>query len=70
MRRPRRRAGGRTARPAEIACAAVFIIPGATPFMVAACLVLDGGLSMLQHGPTGCILGTGETRTRAGGKTA
>lgn len=42
--------GGRIAQPAEIAKAAVFMISDETPFMNAACLVVDGGLSVLQHG--------------------
>lgn len=33
----------------EIAKAAVFMISDETPFMNAACLVVDGGLSVLQH---------------------
>ena len=41
--------GRRIARPAEIARAAVFMISDECPFMNAACLVVDGGLSMLQH---------------------
>ncbi len=41
---------GRIAQPAEIAKAAVFMISDETPFMNAACLVVDGGLSNLQHG--------------------
>lgn len=41
--------GGRIAQPAEIAKAAVFMISDETPFMNAACLVADGGLSVLQH---------------------
>lgn len=41
--------GGRIAQPAEIAKAAVFMISDETPFMNAACLVVDGGLSTLQH---------------------
>lgn len=42
--------GGRIASPEEIAMAAVFMISDETPFMTAACLVVDGGLSTLQHG--------------------
>lgn len=42
--------GGRIATPEEIAMAAVFMISDETPFMNAACLVVDGGLSTLQHG--------------------
>lgn len=42
--------GGRISQPAEIAKAAVFMISDETPFMNAACLVVDGGLSVLQHG--------------------
>lgn len=42
--------GGRIATPEEIAMAAVFMISDETPFMTAACLVVDGGLSTLQHG--------------------
>lgn len=42
--------GGRIATPEEIAMAAVFMISDETPFMTAACLVIDGGLSTLQHG--------------------
>lgn len=41
--------GGRIAQPAEIAKAAVFMVSDETPFMNAACLVVDGGLSVLQH---------------------
>jgi len=41
---------GRISQPAEIAKAAVFMISDETPFMNAACLVVDGGLSNLQHG--------------------
>ncbi|WP_445678725.1 SDR family oxidoreductase [Radicibacter daui] len=41
--------GRRIAKPAEIARAAVFMISDECPFMNAACLVVDGGLSMLQH---------------------
>lgn len=42
--------GGRIAQPAEIAQAAVFMVSDETPFMNAACLVVDGGLSVLHHG--------------------
>lgn len=42
--------GGRIAQPAEIAKAAVFMISDECPFMNAATLVVDGGLSVLQHG--------------------
>ncbi|WP_379067470.1 SDR family oxidoreductase [Mesorhizobium sp. UC22_110] len=41
--------GRRIATPGEIAKAAVFMISDECPFMNAACLVVDGGLSMLQH---------------------
>lgn len=41
--------GGRIARPEEIAMAAVFMISDECPFMNAATLVVDGGLSVLQH---------------------
>ncbi|WP_394155855.1 SDR family oxidoreductase [Loktanella salsilacus] len=41
--------GGRIAQPGEIAKAVVFMISDETPFMNAACLVVDGGLSSLQH---------------------
>lgn len=41
--------GGRIATPTEIAKAAVFMISDETPFMNGACLVVDGGLSVLQH---------------------
>ncbi|WP_295809408.1 SDR family oxidoreductase [uncultured Nitratireductor sp.] len=41
--------GGRIATPDEIAMAAVFMISDECPFMNAACLVIDGGLSVLQH---------------------
>lgn len=41
--------GGRIASPAEIAKAAVFMISNECPFMNAATLVVDGGLSQLQH---------------------
>ncbi|MFE0018442.1 SDR family oxidoreductase [Mesorhizobium sp. NPDC059054] len=41
--------GGRIATSSEIAKAAVFMISDECPFMNAACLVVDGGLSMLQH---------------------
>lgn len=41
--------GGRIAQPEEIAMAAVFMISDECPFMNAACLVVDGGLSVLQH---------------------
>jgi NAD(P)-dependent dehydrogenase (short-subunit alcohol dehydrogenase family) len=41
--------GGRIASAREIALAAVFMISDECPFMNAACLVVDGGLSQLQH---------------------
>ncbi len=41
--------GGRIATPHEIAMAAVFMISDECPFMNAACLTVDGGLSVLQH---------------------
>ncbi len=41
--------GGRIASPQEIAQAAVFMISDECPFMNAACLVVDGGLSQQQH---------------------
>ncbi len=41
--------GGRIASTREIAMAAVFMISEECPFMNAACLVVDGGLSQLQH---------------------
>lgn len=41
--------GKRIATATEIAKAAVFMISDECPFMNAACLVVDGGLSMLQH---------------------
>jgi NAD(P)-dependent dehydrogenase (short-subunit alcohol dehydrogenase family) len=41
--------GGRIATPQEIAMAAVFMISDECPFMTAACLTVDGGLSVLQH---------------------
>lgn len=41
--------GGRIASTREIALAAVFMISDESPFMNAACLVVDGGLSQLQH---------------------
>ena len=41
--------GGRIASTREIAKAAVFMISDESPFMNAACLVIDGGLSQLQH---------------------
>jgi len=41
--------GGRIATTREIALAAVFMISDESPFMNAACLVIDGGLSQLQH---------------------
>jgi NAD(P)-dependent dehydrogenase (short-subunit alcohol dehydrogenase family) len=41
--------GKRIATTAEIAKAAVFMISDECPFMNAACLVIDGGLSVLQH---------------------
>jgi NAD(P)-dependent dehydrogenase (short-subunit alcohol dehydrogenase family) len=40
---------GRIATVEEIAKAAVFLISDEVPFMTAACLVVDGGLSTLQH---------------------
>ncbi|MDK4704029.1 SDR family oxidoreductase [Rhizobium sp. CNPSo 4062] len=41
--------GGRIATPHEIAMAAVFMVSDECPFMNAACLTVDGGLSVLQH---------------------
>lgn len=41
--------GGRIASTREIAMAALFMISDESPFMNAACLVIDGGLSQLQH---------------------
>lgn len=41
--------GGRIATPEEIALAAVFMISDECPFMNAACLVVDGGLSVQHH---------------------
>ena len=41
--------GGRIASTREIALAAVFMISDECPFMNAATLVVDGGLSQLQH---------------------
>jgi NAD(P)-dependent dehydrogenase (short-subunit alcohol dehydrogenase family) len=41
--------GGRIASAEEIALAAVFMISDECPFMNAATLVVDGGLSQLQH---------------------
>lgn len=41
--------GGRIAMPEEIARAAVFMISDECPFMNAACLTVDGGLSVQQH---------------------
>ncbi|MBZ9987432.1 SDR family oxidoreductase [Mesorhizobium sp. BH1-1-5] len=41
--------GGRIATAREIALAALFMISDECPFMNAACLVVDGGLSQLQH---------------------
>ncbi|SFN68972.1 NAD(P)-dependent dehydrogenase, short-chain alcohol dehydrogenase family [Mesorhizobium sp. NFR06] len=41
--------GGRIASAREIALAAVFMISDECPSMNAACLVVDGGLSQLQH---------------------
>jgi NAD(P)-dependent dehydrogenase (short-subunit alcohol dehydrogenase family) len=41
--------GKRIATPEEIALAAVFMISDECPFMNAACLVVDGGLSVQQH---------------------
>ncbi len=41
--------GGRIATPEEIALAAVFMISDECPFMNAACLTVDGGLSVRQH---------------------
>ncbi|MEF0940928.1 SDR family oxidoreductase [Rhizobium sp. BR 362] len=41
--------GGRIATPEEIALAAVFMISDECPFMNAACLTIDGGLSVQQH---------------------
>ncbi|MCA0270698.1 MAG: SDR family oxidoreductase [Proteobacteria bacterium] len=40
---------GRIATPEEIARAAVFMISDECPFMTAACLTIDGGLSVRQH---------------------
>lgn len=40
---------GRIATPEEIARAAVFMISDECPFMTAACLTVDGGLSVQQH---------------------
>lgn len=40
---------GRIATPEEIASAAVFMISDECPFMTAACLTIDGGLSVRQH---------------------
>lgn len=42
--------GGRIATTDEIAMASVFMISDEVPFMTAACLMVDGGLSTLQHG--------------------
>ncbi len=41
--------GGRIATSQEIAMAAVFLISDECPFINAACLVADGGLSVLHH---------------------
>lgn len=41
--------GSRIATPHEIAMAAVFMVSDECPFMNAACLTVDGGLSVLQH---------------------
>lgn len=41
--------GGRIARPEEIANAVVFMISDECPFLNAACLTIDGGLSVLHH---------------------
>ncbi|ERP96651.1 short-chain dehydrogenase [Labrenzia sp. C1B10] len=41
--------GGRIATPEEIGRAAVFMISDECPFMNAACLTVDGGLSVQQH---------------------
>lgn len=41
---------GRIASPEEIALAAVFMISDECPFMNAACLTIDGGMSVRQHG--------------------
>ncbi|TPJ33316.1 SDR family oxidoreductase [Mesorhizobium sp. B2-8-3] len=41
--------GGRIATPQEIAMAAVFLVSEECPFINAACLVADGGLSVLHH---------------------
>ncbi|WP_428544011.1 SDR family oxidoreductase [Profundibacter sp.] len=41
--------GGRIATPEEIAMAAVFLISDECPFINAACLTADGGLSVLHH---------------------
>ncbi len=40
---------GRIAQPSEIAKAALFMISDEPPFMNGSCLVVDGGLSILQH---------------------
>ncbi len=42
--------GGRIADPEEIANAAVFMVSDECRFMTAACLTIDGGLSVRQHG--------------------
>jgi NAD(P)-dependent dehydrogenase (short-subunit alcohol dehydrogenase family) len=41
--------GGRIATPQEIAMAAIFLVSDECPFINAACLVADGGLSVLHH---------------------
>lgn len=41
--------GGKISQPSEIAMAAVFMISDECPFMNAATLVVDGGLSVQQH---------------------
>ena len=41
--------GGRIATPEEIAMAALFLVSDECPFINAACLVADGGLSVLHH---------------------
>ncbi|TPI63984.1 SDR family oxidoreductase [Mesorhizobium sp. B3-1-7] len=41
--------GGRIATPQEIAMAAIFLVSEECPFINAACLVADGGLSVLHH---------------------
>lgn len=41
--------GGRIATPQEIAMAVLFLVSDECPFINAACLVADGGLSVLHH---------------------